>query len=399
MSISHRRGSVYAREPVQPAGAGRRPARCSLLTGKAQRSFFSGGGLLPSVLVLSWLFGLLTTHLSHAQPAKRNGPVPKIEALFEKYHQRNISLSELFDHLNEMNADAVQSAAGELLTADYRTLKPVLSRDNLKENALSTLRSRLRNKRSRLLSVVRNEKLYGRSSSPSRRKKITRSALALFTLYRKPLVYYMETHDRAGTAFFRAVALIKYFRGHRREPPPPSQRILDRIDRARNTLTTKRVTREPEESDHSRENRQVQKMNQKRNDALSGTERKLVDLVNAYREMFGLRTLIIDDQVTDAARVHARQMKKKGRMTHRSAKPRRKPVLTRLEKQGFRARKAGENVAKGDVSPMAVLKGWIESPSHHRNLLVASYRYIGVAREGKFWTLNLATVPRTRGRK
>jgi uncharacterized protein YkwD len=46
---------------------------------------------------------------------------------------------------------------------------------------------------------------------------------------------------------------------------------------------------------------------------------------------------------------------------------------------GFKRRLAlGENIAAGQRSPAAVVRAWLNSPGHRRNIETAAYRYIGV---------------------
>jgi uncharacterized protein YkwD len=51
----------------------------------------------------------------------------------------------------------------------------------------------------------------------------------------------------------------------------------------------------------------------------------------------------------------------------------------------------GENVAVGQETPASVMRAWLNSPGHRRNILSPNYRYIGVGyvNNGRpYWTQN-----------
>ncbi len=355
---------------------------------------------LISVVVCSGMVGG-GAYVVRAQSGSSPSPsaTENVKELFQQYNRRELALSDLFDRLSKMNDESVRAAARSILSSDYRTLKKTLRRERLREKVLPDLRKKMERKRRRVLSLIRDEERYGRSGGGPGKRKISRAAMTLFTFFRKPLVFYMRTREDTGSAFFRSVALIQYYRRQRMDPPSPTRRILELIRDARDVLTTDRVGRAPSLQPHEKANRRIEKKNADRASALSDQEKKLVELVNTYRELYGLRKLIIHEKLTAAARRHARSMKENGRITHQSGGSGNNPVLRRLENEGFSARKAGENVARGSGSPMSILKGWIQSPEHHRNLLVENYRFLGLAREGNYWTLDMATVPRVKKRR
>ena len=55
---------------------------------------------------------------------------------------------------------------------------------------------------------------------------------------------------------------------------------------------------------------------------------------------------------------------------------------------GISYQKAGENIAKGQKTPSAVVNAWMNSPGHRANILDPSYTKIGVGYEknGHYWT-------------
>ena len=55
---------------------------------------------------------------------------------------------------------------------------------------------------------------------------------------------------------------------------------------------------------------------------------------------------------------------------------------------GISYRTAGENIAKGQQTPEAVVKAWMNSSGHRKNILNPSFTEIGVgyAEQGNYWT-------------
>ena len=55
---------------------------------------------------------------------------------------------------------------------------------------------------------------------------------------------------------------------------------------------------------------------------------------------------------------------------------------------GITYRTAGENIARGQISPKAVVDAWMNSSGHRANILNSSFTHIGVgyAENGRYWT-------------
>ena len=58
----------------------------------------------------------------------------------------------------------------------------------------------------------------------------------------------------------------------------------------------------------------------------------------------------------------------------------------RIERAGYNWKAYGENIATGYTNEREVIKGWIKSPGHCKNLMNKVYKEMGVARVGKYWT-------------
>lgn len=114
---------------------------------------------------------------------------------------------------------------------------------------------------------------------------------------------------------------------------------------------------------------------------------QVVKLVNAERTKRGLKALTIDMKVAAAANVRAEEIKQSFAHT----RPNGTNFSTALKEQGVSYRGSGENIAYGQLSPEAVMQGWMNSDGHRANILNASYTHIGVghfrdANGTNYWT-------------
>ena len=58
----------------------------------------------------------------------------------------------------------------------------------------------------------------------------------------------------------------------------------------------------------------------------------------------------------------------------------------RIEQAGYNWITYGENIAVGYKSEKEVLDGWFQSPGHCKNIMNKSFKEMGVARVGTYWT-------------
>lgn len=108
-------------------------------------------------------------------------------------------------------------------------------------------------------------------------------------------------------------------------------------------------------------------------------------LVNAERRRRGLRPLRYDRRLAKAASRHARDMVRNRYFSHDS--PDGRDFVERIMRTRYvRSRRGGwvlgENLAWGSgslASPRAIVRAWMRSPGHRRNVLNRRFREIGVA--------------------
>ena len=115
-------------------------------------------------------------------------------------------------------------------------------------------------------------------------------------------------------------------------------------------------------------------------------EKEVVRLVNIERSKNGLSPLTYDWELSRVARYKSQDMKDNKYFSHTS------PVygspFDMIKNFGISYRTAGENIAKGQSTPQAVVNAWMNSSGHRANILNSSYTRIGVGyvAEGKYWT-------------
>ncbi|WP_211370283.1 CAP domain-containing protein [Nonomuraea turkmeniaca] len=110
-----------------------------------------------------------------------------------------------------------------------------------------------------------------------------------------------------------------------------------------------------------------------------------MSLANAQRAKAGCRPLKHDAELRRAAYGHSRDMVAKDYFDHTS--PSGKDAGDRIKAAGFSPVSSwGENIAAGQRTAAAVMKDWMSSSGHKRNILDCSYTHIGVGYASSYWT-------------
>ena len=107
---------------------------------------------------------------------------------------------------------------------------------------------------------------------------------------------------------------------------------------------------------------------------LSEYARQVIDLVNQERAAAGLTELKTDAALCAAAQVRAQEIAQSFSHT----RPDGTSGFTVLKEQGIAYVACGENIAKGSITPQRVMKGWMNSEGHRKNILNANFTSIGV---------------------
>ncbi|NBE96080.1 CAP domain-containing protein [Nonomuraea sp. KC401] len=122
----------------------------------------------------------------------------------------------------------------------------------------------------------------------------------------------------------------------------------------------------------------------------SAGEEALVKLTNKARAGGDCRPLTHDPRLHLAAERHSADMGAKGRLKHTSGG---RTFGERIKAVNFPYSLIAENVAMGYPAAATVLKDWLKSPGHRKNILNCSFTHIGVgySTKGQAWTQIFAT--------
>ena len=120
-------------------------------------------------------------------------------------------------------------------------------------------------------------------------------------------------------------------------------------------------------------------------------EDRVLALTNVERRKHGCRALRSNAYLRKAARGHTVTMALRGLMSHQL--PGEAYFSKRITRAGYRGwSNVAENVARGFSGPSAVVRAWMASPGHRRNILNCRLRDlgVGVVHDGGqlWWTQN-----------
>jgi uncharacterized protein YkwD len=173
-------------------------------------------------------------------------------------------------------------------------------------------------------------------------------------------------------------------------PKPAASRSASRKPKARTTepapeRTTTRVTRAatPRTSMSARPTRTS--TTTASGSGMSGFETEVVRLTNAERSDAGCDALRPDSRLAEAADGHSADMAVRDYFSHTS--PEGLTFVDRVRDAGYPS-PGGENIAWGQRTPAEVVKDWMNSSGHRRNILNCDFNAIGVGFDsrGYYWT-------------
>ncbi len=126
-------------------------------------------------------------------------------------------------------------------------------------------------------------------------------------------------------------------------------------------------------------------------------EKTIFDLTNKERTAKDMPALVLNPALSKIARAHAENMARQKKMEHKLDG---KEVKDRVKEAGYKLSMVGENVAMGELGAKlsSIMKAWMESGGHRKNILSADYTEIGVgiARDsaGTFYITQVFATPR-----
>lgn len=114
---------------------------------------------------------------------------------------------------------------------------------------------------------------------------------------------------------------------------------------------------------------------------------EVATLTNAERAKAGCAPLRVDSRLTTSAQGHATDLAVNNYFSHTSLDGRTSDV--RIRNAGYPS-PGGENIAKGQTSPAAVMTAWMNSTGHRANILNCAFAAIGVGFDarGNYWVQN-----------
>jgi len=108
---------------------------------------------------------------------------------------------------------------------------------------------------------------------------------------------------------------------------------------------------------------------------LTKEEKKLLELTNKEREKEKLPPLKPNSLLFKIARAHSTNMAKQGKMEHVLDD---KNPVQRLKESGYKYAYFGENIAYGQDDFDQLMKGWMSSEGHRKNILSKNFTEIGL---------------------
>ncbi|MER7397756.1 CAP domain-containing protein [Streptomyces sp. NPDC000151] len=121
--------------------------------------------------------------------------------------------------------------------------------------------------------------------------------------------------------------------------------------------------------------------------AAGSASARVLSLVNQERDKAGCAPLTADAALTDLAQTFSEDMARRDFFAHTD--PDGATPWDRAKTAGVTGL-GGENIARGQTTPEAVMDSWMNSPGHRANILNCAYRTLGVgthqAPGGPWWT-------------
>ena len=128
-------------------------------------------------------------------------------------------------------------------------------------------------------------------------------------------------------------------------------------------------------------------------EAPSGAAAQVVSLVNAERAKAGCGPVRANSKLDTAATKHSADMDARDYFDHTS--PDGTDPGDRITAAGYRWSTYGENIARGQQTPAAVMDSWMNSSGHRANILNCDFKELGVgihrASGGPWWTQAFGT--------
>lgn len=111
--------------------------------------------------------------------------------------------------------------------------------------------------------------------------------------------------------------------------------------------------------------------------------KQVVTLVNKQRVKAGLKPVILSTKLSAVAKAKAIDLYTNKYFDHIS--PTYGSPFKMMRAFGISYNYAGENIARGQKTPLSVVTAWMNSPGHRANILNKHYKYIGMSYHKGEW--------------
>lgn len=101
---------------------------------------------------------------------------------------------------------------------------------------------------------------------------------------------------------------------------------------------------------------------------------EVLSIVNTERKKAGLKELTLDLNICKAAQVRTKEITQ----VFSHTRPDGTSCFTVLDEFGVKWNSVGENIARGQQTPTAVMNAWMNSEGHRKNILNSSFGKIGI---------------------
>lgn len=155
------------------------------------------------------------------------------------------------------------------------------------------------------------------------------------------------------------------------------------------TITLRDFCLTPSERGQRAEWRRIEAYNVGVKDEFPVAVQMLLRITNTYRAMFGHRPLAAVKSACEGSQGHADEMSRLGYFSHTSPIPSRRTPRNRMKLAGYMFG-VSENIAMTGGA-LGAHNAWCRSSGHHRNLLSASHREIGIGANGRYWVQNFGS--------
>ena len=132
--------------------------------------------------------------------------------------------------------------------------------------------------------------------------------------------------------------------------------------------------------------------------SLNSDQEMMLSLINKYRKegckcgrtfMPAMDTLIWNRKLELAALKHSKDMFDHKYFDHINKQG--KGPSARITKEGYIWKSCGENIAMGQTTLEEVMKSWIMSEGHCKNIMNKSFKEVGAGWTGTIWVQNFGT--------